>query len=360
MSGHPTHTASRAAAAFSGIAIAAMRFERNGKPCTSIRKRAFQPTCMAVLEAVRSLYDDEVRPSDRVLRKRLLEQCEDGSTMRGCFTVSLRDLRRLCEECEELEVEEGSAEQEWSVALRGHPETFIDLSSSEDAYPATLWHQLEAHFGAGIDLPGGRFVCAENLVRDGLPFLAGYSLGRVYHIVQLAISKQILVYRHGKLVSPRHLEVGAGNAASPVDAEAVELPIATWQDVIVGVRSLFRTAPSQDRHIPLSNVKRLFRCQLSLNLDADALGLKRMSEVFQSSELIGVCTMQRRKNGLVIVPSELEPIEPLHTQNGQDALSQGCAEQAQFADELKAKLASLPPSLWAAPQEVCGARVTSL
>jgi len=292
-----------------------MRFERNGKPCTSIRKRAFQPTCMAVLEAVRSLYDDEVRPSDRVLRKRLLEQCEDGSTMRGCFTVSLRDLRRLCEECEELDVEDDMVANEWTVVLRDRSGTFVDISSSQDGYPTMLWQKLEAHFDGlskGFNAPGGRFACAQKLVQAGLPFLAGYSLGRVCHIVQLAISKGILVYSHGKLVSHSRSEVEAEVAPlqhSPFKVLEVgagaEPPNATWHDVVSGVQGLFQTSPRQDRSIPLSNVKRLFRLQLCLELNAASLGHKRISEVFQSGQMLGVCTLERRQNGLEIVPAEL-------------------------------------------------------
>merc|ERR1740138_554608 len=68
-----------------------------------------------------------------------------------------------------------------------------------------MWAAAAMYFqalsGDEMQLPGGRYSCAQALLARDLPFLRGRSLGQVCHIVQLAISqKKILGYLNGAVV----------------------------------------------------------------------------------------------------------------------------------------------------------------
>merc|ERR1719174_427825 len=68
-----------------------------------------------------------------------------------------------------------------------------------------MWGAAAAYFqllsGDNMYLPGGRYSCAQELQARDLAFLQGCSLGRVCHIVQLAISqKKLLGYLNGAVV----------------------------------------------------------------------------------------------------------------------------------------------------------------
>merc|ERR1719409_1927228 len=53
-----------------------------------------------------------------------------------------------------------------------------------------------------LSLPGGRYACAEALVKMHLDFLRQFSLGQVCHLVQLAIThRKVLGYLQGNVVS---------------------------------------------------------------------------------------------------------------------------------------------------------------
>merc|ERR1719162_2178099 len=52
-----------------------------------------------------------------------------------------------------------------------------------------------------MNFPGGRYVCARGFISRNLPFLEGYSLGQVCHVVQIAMTtRKLLGYRSGAIV----------------------------------------------------------------------------------------------------------------------------------------------------------------
>merc|ERR1719326_1152891 len=116
----------------------------------------------------------------------------------------MKHLRATCEQNASLRVEpeEGG---DWSVIILGRPETFINIYSSVDVYPEGMWGAAAAYFqllsGDDMQLPGGRYSCAQILQARGLGFLQGRSLGQICHIVQLAISqRKLLGYHNGSVV----------------------------------------------------------------------------------------------------------------------------------------------------------------
>lgn len=268
-----------------------------------------RPTREMIVEAVRSLYADELKPVDRVLRKRVLERSQAGSYHRR-YDMSLSELQHLCHECPELVVEASAVGPpgEWAVMLRGSPGHFVDASSSHDEYGEAMWQQLAVYLGGlapSATLPGGRLAAAEQLVKEDLPFLAGRSLGSVCHIVQLAISRRSLRYSKARLVPcDRRVAKDAPDANVKLPATR-QHRAATWPEVAGGLQSLFQTSPRADGQVPLSNVKRLFRSKLDLEIEEATLGCDKLSDVFRCLAGEGYCELQATVRGLVMVPLSL-------------------------------------------------------
>jgi len=265
-----------------------------------------------VLSAIDSLYSDELKPIGRILRKRLGELA--GPVTERLGKKALKMLRETCEACAWLNVrtEEGG---DWSVVIAGRPERFVDVHTPEESYPASLWREAAAYFDSLNDtdkaLPGGRYEAAQALLTRGLPFLAGRSLGQVCHIVQLAISsKSLLGYRSGKIVpyrlsqsvqkaefaEQRRIFSGAGDE---------ELPVATWETLLSGMRQLMADlAPGHgggQSYVVLAGIKRLFQTQLGLNLSETALGHGKLMDLFRDDRLQGICKVELRHVGHVVV-----------------------------------------------------------
>merc|ERR1712070_392287 len=96
---------------------------------------------------------------------------------------------------------------DWTALLRGRAPSFADVHDpSCDKYAWHLWENLTAYVSTlqspeEYCLPSSRYACARELQARQLPFLAGLTLGRLRHVVQLAVSqKGILGYRDGALV----------------------------------------------------------------------------------------------------------------------------------------------------------------
>lgn len=287
-----------------------------------------------IYAAIESLYCDELKPYCRILRKRLTERAE----VRGEATldISVELLRTLCDASTKLwiEVEESG---EWSATFVGRAPTFVNVYSSQDLYAAALWANAAAYF-EGIDdsnskLPGGRYACAQALVARRLPFLDGYTLGQVSHIVQLAISqKKILGYSTGVIVpygrsqsmmkdrcaeqrapilcpsvtSANALATGCGD----VQENTSVLSVATWQVFRRLLQQILKDAVAGSKsHVPISNVKRIFRSRYQIDLSETALGHSKLSELLQDPKISDVCALKLNGRGYVVVP-----VEELHVE----------------------------------------------
>lgn len=279
-----------------------------------------------VLEAVRSLYADELKPFGRILRKRVAE----AAAQRAGISVPLREgvdslpdvdirhLRHVCETSKVLNVqpEEGG---DWSAVLAGHPERFVNVYSPVDVYPTELWAEASAYFeslsGDNMFLPGGRYSCAQALMARNLPFLADRSLGQVCHIVQLAISqKKILGYFNGAVVPYSRSQsmvkehcavwkVSCSSAQSQPNAAAPPLPPANWDVARACLKEILESASTAQGPgmVPLSNVKRLFRSRFHLELSETMLGHSKLSELLQDVRFRDVCSVQLQGHGYIVV-----------------------------------------------------------
>ncbi|CAE8735427.1 unnamed protein product [Polarella glacialis] len=270
-----------------------------------------------VVASVETLYRDELKSYGRILRKRLAERAT--AVGQGSVDVDIKRLRGVCEACPWLYVqaEEGG---DWSALLRGRHMSFIDVYSPQDLYPEELWRAAGAYFESLDDsemvLPGGRYSCAQALVCRGLLFLSGRSLGQVCHIVQLAISqKKLLGYLNGAVVpygrSQSKIKERCAERQKPCSTvvRGSGSDLADWDIVKNGLRDILSgiSPGSGPSHIPLSNVKRLFRSRFHIELSETALGHSKLSELLQDPRLRDVCDVRLQGHGYVVSPAMVQP-----------------------------------------------------
>jgi hypothetical protein len=269
-----------------------------------------------VQAAVESLYEDELKPYARIVRKRLEERASLplGAASGSGVDVDMRALRTACEQCSALVVgaEEGG---DWFVLLAGRTANFVDVYSPQDTYPPQMWLDAAHYFTtlgeADMVLPGGRYSCAMVLRERHLPFLEGRSLGQVCHIVQLGISqKKLLGYLHGAVVpydrSQTMLKDKCAQRQRPC-AGSDRSELAAWDEVRTCLQEIIAGFTPGKGSIPLSSIKRLFRSRFGKTLSETALGYPKLSELFQDDRLSDLCTVRLQGHGYVLVPSPTQP-----------------------------------------------------
>lgn len=313
-----------------------------------------RPSVEQVHAAAESLHDDELRPFGRILLKRIRERIAADFAAVSGFPVDVeavplidpKFLRKVCESspCFRLEPAEG---REYALSLLGRQGTFVDPCSPIDPYTPEVWRGAAAYFGSldpeASALPSGRYACAQVLMSRGLPFLKHRSLGEVCHIVQLAISqKKILGYADGKLVPYSRSEECTKERCAvrqqPVANNTDELPFAMWEDLRRGLREILMTSTNPaPGSVTLSNVKRLFRAQLNLELSETVLGHSRVWELLQDSRLQDVCVVEAFGNGQAIVravdmmsayPGHYSALAAMHSAAMHSAALQSAAMQS--------------------------------
>eukprot|EP00927_Polykrikos_kofoidii_P047936 TRINITY_DN42209_c0_g1_i1.p1 TRINITY_DN42209_c0_g1~~TRINITY_DN42209_c0_g1_i1.p1 ORF type:complete len:1056 (+),score=192.81 TRINITY_DN42209_c0_g1_i1:151-3318(+) len=330
---------------------------RGGKP------HGLRPESQEVVAAVASLYIDELKPYGRILRKRLTERAAprgDGGS-EPSPEVDVQHLQAVCSSCSQLRVEpeEGG---DWSATLVGCPSNFVNVYDPEDIYPASLWQEAKKHFDDACDgdiqLPGGRYSCARELLRLRLPFLRGRSLGQVCHIVQLAISqKKILGYLNGAVVpyakSQSMMKDRCAVTLQPcasANQDVAELPYASWESARSCLRTMLEEAAAAASSmegdlssgrvlgsVPLSNVKRIFRSQFQLELSETVLGHSKLSELMHDARFADICSVLLEGNGYTVV--EQPPEDALD-----DIEGTRCADEAIENEDKDEVDAPLPPS----------------
>jgi hypothetical protein len=273
-----------------------------------------------IVRAVVSLYDDELRPYSRILKKRLAEHAGIQET-----EAKNIDVDQLCAQCEgsvHLNVtnEEGG---EWSALLIGRAPEFIDIYDEIDVYSKETWTAAETYFrvlGDSEDntLPGGRYATAYALATRHLSFLAGFTLGRICHFTQIAITqRKLLGYANGRIVpfscsqSVVKAQFAAqqlphvGPTVSKGNADLPAFPVADWTAARSKLQDILATAVHQGlESVALSNVKRLFRSTYRLELSETALGYSRLTDLLRDERFRDICKVQLQDRGYVILPTE--------------------------------------------------------
>jgi len=323
------------------------------------------PTPLEVLTAVTGLYEDELRPVGRILRKRTSEIIAARITGRMTlavgeeilqeYAVDPDQLRRICESCEALNVipEKGG---DWCALLIGWPPRFVDIYSRYDRYPPALWTAFAAYCESpaahGLALPGGRYTCARALMARDLPFLAGLSLGCICHIVQLALTeKKILGYFSQSVVpyarSQSMRKEHCAKTQQPCSRAALTAPmtLATWDAARACLREMIASATGGE--VPLSNVKRLFRSRFHLELSETSFGYSKVSEFLQDANFSDICTVHLRGRGYIVtrpMAGSIAPVVPPGNlkAGGQASLAADSLEPDQAASKVISLVTAVP------------------
>jgi len=271
----------------------------------------WDPTPSEVLVAVKSLCTDQMKPFGRLVLKRLRERAAEsrGCGLDGVPLIDPKQLRKTCERCRELNVvpDEG---KEYAALLVGRNLLFIDPTGAIDTYPPQMWVDLERYVlgDACGPLPASRYDAATVLQSRQLSFLQGYSLGKVCHIVQLAVShRNLLGHRGGKLV-PYHAslqhekeicamkqDVYSNNDSTTHSTLRV---VSSWDEVAVHTHQLLL---ENEGRIMLSAMKRLFKSRFNLDLCETVLGHRRLFELLKDPRLHGVCALVPHFDGQLAV-----------------------------------------------------------
>jgi len=294
----------------------AMSFDCKGSGRSGKNKHSKAISHSDLLHAIESLYDDEICPHSRILKRRLVEM-KHNSGLRT-IDIASEKLHSLVSSSIRLRIHDGGA-GDWMALLCDRPSNFVDVHNPSDAeYPPELMEAFNAyvtslHDPAEYRLPSSRYACALELKRRELAFLAGYSLGRICHIVQLAISqKSIFGYRDGALVpyvmSRCLLKKQHAEFMVPCAATGEALPLADWPITRVCMAEIMENARcSVEGAERLANIKRIFRSRYHLELSETMLGHTKLSELLQDEQLHDLCYVELRNGGYAVVPADPAP-----------------------------------------------------
>lgn len=318
----------------SGAALSAEVQQKRGVAGHQGSSAGIRASADEVFKAIESLYFDELKPFGRILRKRVAERYlerQNLSSLSGDLPdVDIQHMKAMCEGNQQLDVrpEEGG---DWSAIIKGRPEQFVDIYSSDDNFGEDTWCAANEYFADLSEdtlLPGGRYSCAQVLLQRQLPFFANFSLGKVCHFVQLAICKhKSLGYSNGAVVPysrsqsrikeqcavsqlPCQSSAEATSTAASGDAG---LSLATWEVARDCLREILANAAmdgsTEPSSVPLSNVKRLLRSKYKVELSETSLGYSKLSELLTDQRFGDICEVQLQHQGYIVVQAQPRQVE---------------------------------------------------
>merc|ERR1719469_729847 len=151
-------------------------------------------------------------------------------------------------------------------------------------------------------LPGGRYACAQLLLKRGLPF-SHMSLGRMCHVVQLAMTRRkLLGYLNGSMVPYAHSQCCAKEKSASlreVCLTSTALPFADWDTTRDCLQRLLHDVP--DKFLSISNVKRYFRSEFHVELSETRLGHSKMTSLLMDQRLSDICSVQLHGHGHAVI-----------------------------------------------------------
>lgn len=248
----------------------------------------------AVLMAVNSLYDDELRPNLGLVRRRLKEVYD--------ILVPITDLRKLVQSLVKAKILSLQGDpQEPVLTLNSRPAgSFIDPFNPEEPYAAAIFQRLQLLMDAvALSDPqrlykGGRYGMAQQLRSVEMPELQEFSLGQVCHIVQHAIAKKIVGYKKGGALVPYKLSDSCmKNSAESSDSNSVgSLPAIKTVAELRAVLMVLWMNPEHHQGLPLSLVKDKIEQTAKRTLSEHQLGFSKLSHLFSMAELEGCCELR--------------------------------------------------------------------
>jgi len=155
-------------------------------------------------------------------------------------------------------------------------------------------------------------------------FLKGISLGRINHVVQLAISqRKVLGYIEGGItpysISDSRRKDIAASQQSYVGAS--EAAVATWTSAPGQLREVLCDAMASGLgHVPLSNIKHVFRNRFDVELSETALGHSKLSELLSDRRFANICEVRLLESGYFVVPIDVDEASNISSSPREDCL----------------------------------------
>lgn len=274
-------------------------------------------------DALRSLYADEIVPTQSALKGRLSELTNDQAP------DLIRNFMALYRSQKEKYRVTGSGHEK-VVELLDPAVTstarFVEPSDQKDPYDAKMWRQFGEYLNdlqRGPDKPSyvfsrGRYGMACELRRRNLPFLQGYSLGQMCHIVQLGITKRNLICYEDNELKPVSACVTMTRALlGEPQTPAHENDCPHVESVAEFLSMLHDLMPTPRDSVLLAMLKRRVRCRFNKRISETALRCTKLSEVLALPEVTALFSLDKpnEKQGYIIRPrahGDTTPPQPQH------------------------------------------------
>merc|ERR1719453_1247369 len=243
---------------------------------------------IALLDAVNSLYDDELKPTLGLLRRRLKELYD--------VYLPAQDVRKLVQVFVEANIMRvNGCENDLEVMLTSRPSgSLVDPMDPDEPYDPEIFQRMQVFMDvvAAADpdrlYRGGRYGMAQQLRSVEMPELRRFSLGRVCHIVQRAIEKKIVGYkRGGSLVPYRLSDAFLKNTTESRGLHADDLPaIKTMAELRAVLMTLWMN-PKHHKGLPVAELKDTISQSVNRSLSERLLGFGKLSQLLCAPELAG-------------------------------------------------------------------------
>jgi hypothetical protein len=260
-----------------------------------------------VVEAVRTLYMDQVRPTVGEVTRRLAELQPALTPLSEKAPVLA-----LAATCKELVVSSDAILfLDAPVGFSG----FVDPNEKADPFPTEVWMDLGTFFvewmrNAPTNWPRGRYSMAKALQESGGDFAATYTLGQLNHLVQLAIGKRLLVHEANQLkpvaASREHAKGLLDASGRTTNKESDLRSIQTWDELRKAVRLLLNKYPEG---FALSQFPRFLSLHLHAEVVPRMLGHAKISVALTDPEMRAACAVyvDDRHSSVLCPPASVCP-----------------------------------------------------
>jgi hypothetical protein len=280
----PKPWANRPQAFSDGQSASSTKVEQKEDGMGEVTPRTTESDKQLVVEAVKSLYYDQMKPYlTHVLRR--------SEEMSGQRRWRPQQLQQLCKSIPAITM----VDDYECIAIMLHEspegfEGFVDCLAEEDPFPAHVWFEvknfIQQQQAGCTNLPRCRYELAK-WMRDRVKGLAEYSLGCVCHLVQLSISRrELLGYHQGNLV-PYHFSDNSKKKSHallqmPMLIQPGESYVQTWEEAGNAIAHVLQ----QNRGpVKLSQLKSMCRKTCQMELSESALGHSKLSEFLHDPRL---------------------------------------------------------------------------
>ncbi|EEA07587.1 uncharacterized protein CMU_005100 [Cryptosporidium muris RN66] len=203
---------------------------------------------------------------------------------------------------------------------------WVDPKEPQDIYPNELWYSFiqytcnllriiehnprsQGNTLKTYQFKGGRYGFAVELYEKALPFLDGYSLGSICHIVQLAIWKGILRYENN-ILQPAAACWDVSSVCtsgffnkSTIDSNSYMLKNFDSHELVLLKKQLNELLNANPNGVLLSQLKKRMIARFQHNLSPALFKVSKMSSLLQSDLYKKICRIYVDDKNHVVIQS---------------------------------------------------------